>query len=393
MERENRKNIRLVMLETIVTTGLLSMAIMTPFFLSIGLSLEEIALSQMIYTVVLMALNIPLGWVADRFSRKWANIIGDLLCGTTLLCYSQVNCFWQVALCESLFGIGMAFSQGVDSSLLKHFCDKEKNEKPSELFKKKNAAASFWSQIMTMFLMLLGGPIGAIDFRLAIALSSVSLYIGAILSFFVKDDSERIPKSEKSVLRQMGGIIKRSISEPKLRLRIIAFAIARESTHGIIWVFTPLMLAVGVPLEIVSVGWVANYIAAAISSKVAEKHATNLKDWQNFTIPIVLVLSASLVMFCSLNIVTVWLYVLFGMAQGWTASTAMPMVKDHVKASEQASVESFARVLAQLLYIPAVWIINRAADVDVRFSLLATIAIFLPIAIPVAILLNKKTPE
>ena len=46
MQKENRKNIRLVMLETIVTTGLLSMAIMTPFFLSIGLNQEEIALSQ-----------------------------------------------------------------------------------------------------------------------------------------------------------------------------------------------------------------------------------------------------------------------------------------------------------------------------------------------------------
>ena len=98
-------------------------------------------------------------------------------------------------------------------------------------------------------------------------------------------------------------------------------------------------------------------------------------------------------MFCSLNIFTVWLYVIFGMAQGWTLSTAMPMVKDHANAREQASVESFARVVAQLLYVPAVWVINRAADVDVRFSLLATIIIFLPVAIPIAILLNKKTPQ
>ncbi len=393
MQKDNRKNIRLVMLETIVTTGLLSMAIMTPFFLSIGLNQEEIALSQMIFTVVLVALNVPLGWVADRFSRKWANIIGDLICAITLLCYSQVQNFWQVALCETVFGIGIAFSQGVDSSLLKHFCDKEDASNQSAFFKKKTATTSFWAQIMTMFLMLLGGPIGAIDFRLAIALSSVTLFIGAALSFFVKDDSERIEKSNKSAVRQMGGIVLRSIRKPELRLRIIAYAIARESTHGIIWVFTPLMLAVGVPLEVVSVGWVANYIAAAISAKVAEKIADKLTDSQKFIVPILLVVGASAIMFCSLNIFTVWLYVIFGMAQGWTLSTAMPMVKDHANAREQASVESFARVVAQLLYVPAVWVINRAADVDVRFSLLATIIIFLPVAIPIAILLNKKTPQ
>ena len=390
-ERETKRNIRLVMLESVITSGLLSMAIMTPFFLSIGLNQEEIALSQMIFTIAVMILNIPLGWVADRFSRKWANIIGDLICAITILCYSQVQTFWQVALCETMFGIGIAFSQGVDSSLLKHFCDKK--DRSGKYFKRKFASTAMWMQIATLALMLLGGPIGAINFRLAIGLSSITLFIGAILSFFVKDDSPRIAKSDKGALKQMGGIVIESMRKPQLRIRIIAFAIARESTHGIVWVFTPLMLAVGVPLSVVSVGWGVNYVAAATSAYVAKRHATKLKDWQNFLIPIALVSTASLVMFFHLNIVTVWLYALFGMAQGWTSATAMPMVKEYTKVEEQASVESFARVCAQLLYVGAVWIINRAADVDVRYALLATATIFLPIAIPVAISLNKKAPK
>ena len=391
MQRENRRNIRLVMIEAIITAGLLSMAIMTPFFLSIGLNQEEIALSQMIFTVVVMILNVPLGWVADRFSRKWANIIGDSICVVSILCYTQVQNFWQVALCETLFGIGVAFSQGVDSSLLKHFCDKV--DRTGSYFKHKYATTAFWMQVATLALMLLGGPIGAINFRLAIGLSSIPLLIGAILSIFIKDDSPRIAKSEKGALKQMGGIVASSIREPKLRTRIAAYAIARESTHGIIWVFTPLLLAVGVPLSIVSVGWGVNYVAAALSAIVAKKRVTRLKDWQIFMVPIVLVSVSSLVMFFQLNIFTVWLYALFGMAQGWTSATAMPLVKEYVKPEEQASVESFARVCAQLLYIGAVWVINRAADVDVRYALLATVLIFLPIAIPIAIRLNKKAPK
>ena len=390
-EKETKRNIRLVMLETIITAGMLAMAIMTPFFLSIGLNQEEIALTQMIFTVVVMILNIPLGWVADRFSRKWANIIGDLICAVTLLCYSQVQSFWQVVACETVLGIGMAFSQGVDSSLLKHFCDKE--DRSGVFFKRKFASMAMWSQIATLLIMLLGSPIGAISFRLAIGLSSVPLFVGAILSFFVKDDSPRIAKSEKGALRQMVGIIGESVRKPQLRKRIFAYAVARESTHGIIWVFTPLMLAVGIPMSIVSLGWGVNYIAAAASAYIAKKHSAKLKDWQNFIIPILLVSSASLVLFLHLDVITVWLYALFGMAQGWTSATAMPMVKENTKAEEQASVESFARVCSQLLYIGAVWIINRAADVDIRYALLATVLIFLPIAIPVAISLNKKAPK
>ena len=390
-ERENKRNICLVMIETAVTAGLIASAIMTPFFLSIGLNQEEIAFTQIIFTVVVMTLNIPLGWVADRFSRKWANIIGDLICAITLLCYSQVQTFWQVALCESLFGIGIAFSQGVDSSLLKHFCDKK--DRSGDYFKRKFATTAMWSQIATLTLMLLGGPIGAINFRLAIGLSSITLFAGAILSFFVKDDSPRIASSETSALKQMSKIVAESVRKPQLRIRILAYAIARESTHGIIWVFTPLMLSVGVPLSITSLGWGATYATAAASAYVARKYAAKMKDWMKFIIPVLLVSTASLLMFIELNIVTVWIYILFGMAQGWSSATAMPMVKEHTKAEEQASVESFARVCSQLLYIGAVWVINRAADIDVRYALLATVAIFLPIAIPVAISLNKKAPK
>lgn len=71
-------NVRLVLFESAITAGLICMSIMSPFFLSIGLSQVEIAMSQAIFTVAMIFLNLPTGWLADRFSRKWANVIGDL---------------------------------------------------------------------------------------------------------------------------------------------------------------------------------------------------------------------------------------------------------------------------------------------------------------------------
>ena len=68
----------------------------------------------------------------------------------------------------------------------------------------------------------------------------------------------------------------------------------------------------------------------------------------------------------------------------------MPLVKEQVHAAEQSSVESFARVIAQLLYIGAVWATNRAADIELQYALLATIAIFVPLAIPIALKLRKE---
>lgn len=388
MRKNNpKRNMRLVILESAATAGILAVPIMTPFYLSIGLNQEQIAMSQMAFTVVVMLLNLPLGWVADRFSRKWTNVIGDLLVAIALLLYSTAQTFWFTVLCESICGIGCALSQGVDSTLLKHFAEKE--DKSGKLFKDKYGKMTSCNQIASLVVMLLGGPIGAISFRLAIAISAIPHILGAIAGMLIVDDSEKL-KAESSPLKDIASLVRRNIGNRKLRLRIAAFAVAREVTHGIIWVFTPLMLAVGVPLAVVSMGWVTNSIAAYLGTKVARHFVKKLPAWVLFIAPIALVGTASLIMFLDLNMITICLYALFGLAQGWSATTMMPLVKEEVCAAEQSSVESLARVFAQLLYIGAVWAINRAADVDTRYALLATILIFVPLAIPIACKLRKE---
>ena len=381
------RNLRLVILESAVTAGILAVPIMTPFYLSIGLSQEQIAMSQMAFTAATMILNLPLGWVADRFSRKWANVIGDSIVAFSLLLYSTAQSFWFVVLCETLCGVGNALSQGVDSSLLKHFS--EKIDDSGRIFRSKYAKMASYRQIATLTILLLGGPIGAIDFRLAIAASAVNHFAGAFASLLIVDDSERL-RATSNPLSEIAALVKRNMNNRKLRVRIAAYAVAREITHGIIWVFTPLMLRVGVPLAVVSVGWAINFAVAYLGTRLARRFAPKMKDWQLFIVPIALISFAIIIMYLNLNTVTICLYACFGLAQGWSSATMMPLVKEQTRAAEQSSVESLARVIAQLLYIVAVWVINRAADIRLEYSLLATMAIFVPLAIPIVLKLRKE---
>ena len=116
-----------------------------------------------------------------------------------------------------------------------------------------------------------------------------------------------------------------------------------------------------------------------------------MRDWQIYATPIVGVMIASFMMFTSLNVFTVWLYGLFGMARGWVSATSMPRLKSYIKnEAAQTTVESFARVCSQFLYVITVYVINRAADVELRYALLATVVIFLPLALPVVIALKRE---
>ena len=396
------RSLNLAMLESSITSGLLAMAIMTPFFNSIGMNQEDIAITQGIFTVVVSVLNIPTGWIADRFGRKWANVIGDFGSFIAFLCYATVTNMTGAIICESLLGLMAALSQGVDNSLIRHFSYKiitgksekvgENNADAEKLFKSRTAKLALWKHICTFVLVFLGGPIGAIDFRIAIACSGIPSLIGGIISIFIDDDSERL-QPEQAPVKDMCRIVTSAAKNPSLRNRIFAYAVGRDMTKGIIWVVTPLFLSVGVPISIVSAAWAINSVACVLGAWLATKFASRLSDRGIFAVPLILTTISMGVLSLSLNIYIIWIYFLMGVVQGWTSAAFMPMVQRHIKPSEQTSVVSVAKVAGQILYIPVVWVIGHAADISLRYATLATVVIFLPLGLLVLNRLKQEKPK
>lgn len=416
--QSTRRNLRLVMLESAITAGLLAMPIMTPFFKSIGMTQADISLSQAIYTLVVSLINFPAGWLADRFSRKWANIIGDFGVFMTFLIYSQANDFLSVVCCEVALGFFMALSQGVDMALLKHFAERlmQTNQPQQRLranislrrvfaVSRKNheaapqsthssasrntfffysAQLSLWQHVCTILILLLGGPIGAISFRLAIALSGVSYLIGAICSYLIQDDSPKLQPVHRNPIRDMGRVIRVALNRPRLRIRLIAYAVGREMTHSIIWVFTPLLLAVGVPLQFTAFAWVVNNLCCIFGAKLAVKWTNRLTPQQKLLLPVILMGLSMGTLTVALNICTIWLYGLMGVVRGWTGATLLPLIEEETPPTEQASVVSLAKVLGQLIYIPTTMLVGVMADYNLRLATLTTLLLFFPAGILVS---------
>lgn len=84
-----------------------------------------------------------------------------------------------------------------------------------------------------LILVWLGGPIGALSLRLAIALSGIPYFVGGIASLLIGDDSKKLI-TDKSPARDMLRIVTNSFRNHQLRLRIFIYAIGREMTHAVI---------------------------------------------------------------------------------------------------------------------------------------------------------------
>lgn len=373
-----KRNLKLVMLESALTAALLSMSIMTPFFYSIGFSQLQISQTQVIFTVVMVFLNLPTGWLADRFSRKWANVIGDFGVALTFIAYAMSQNFLMVVVCECSLGFFMALSQGVDQSLLRHFCQKIN---PSEdFFRQKTARLNCWHYVVMLVLVWLGGPIGAISLRLAVALSGVPYIIGGIASLMVADDSKKLV-TDKNPFRDMLRIVVSSFRNQPLRLRIFTYAIGREMTHAVIWVFTPLLIVAGVPLAIVSTAWALNAMASLLGARLATKFGFKLKDWQIFALPLVIMAVSMSIIGIHLNIITIWFYLLMGVVQGWTGATLIPLVQHYTCPEEQTSVISLTSIVGRLVYIPTSLLVGWVGDWQLARTPLVVLLCFAPVGL------------
>lgn len=374
--QEIRDSLRRLKVEAVITTAVLAMPIMTEFYLNIGMNYAQIGLSQAIFTIAVLMLNVPTGWLADRFSRKWCNVAGDSLAAVGFVGYAFAQSFADVIIAEIIIGIGMAFSNGADIALLRAYC-----RRLMEQFEKHWAQVTTWQPLVQIVAVIAGGVIGTHSPRLVILLSAVPFAIGALLSLSIKEAGER-RVSEHNPFKDMAIITRYALhGHKRLAWTILATATAREITHPVIWLLTPLLLAAGVPVAALGLGWAANLLAVSAGARTAGLVAQKLSEWQRFAAPAVAALAVMLLLGTSLSMMTVILYAVFGFSRGWYMAVMSPMIQAHTPDDIQSTVVSVAGSVSQLLYIPLVWGLGVLADISLSTALYGSFAVFGPLVL------------
>lgn len=379
------KNLKLTAIETVLTSigAGFSVSIINLFWNSIGMNQTDIGFTQMMFTIVLVSLDIPMGYLADRFNRKIVNIIGDIGVALTFLFYAFAQNMFMAILAECMLGLFIAMTNGVDQAFIKYNADMI--DPSGKLFKKVNTKLNTYRYIATFTVMLIGGFIAKYSLRLTIAMSFFPYIIGGILAFLIKDYAKKAESKHKNLLKDMFLTTKEIIKDNKTRTYILTYVVGKEMTHPHIWVFTPLMIMVGVPIEIVSIGWVLTEVFKIIGSKLAEK-LMNIKFSIKFAMSVLITILWMSVLIINTNIFTIWVFVLNGLVLGILSPNISTSLQESVKEEYQTSAISIASTGARLFYIPLVYLINYLGNIKLQLAFVGMILIFTPISI---IIYNK----
>jgi Major Facilitator Superfamily. len=383
-----KKNLRLIKAETVLTSvsAAFSVPIITLFWNSIGMDQTAIGLVQMIFTIVILFLDIPMGYIADRFNRKVINIIGDFGCAVAFAFYMFAQDIYMAIIAECLLGIFLAMTNGVDHAFVKYNCNKI--DESGDLFKKTIAQLEKYKFISMIMAMVIGMFISKYSLRLTIGMSFIPCAIGGVLALFINNYGKKIKVLYRNPLKDMGYNIKEIMKSKKIKWYVVAFMLTKEITHPVIWVFTPLMILVGVPAHIVGIGWIFNYIFATIGTHIAGK-TTHFKFSTKFALPVIACLSWMTILVIDLNIVTVWLFALNGLAYGMSSGSIMSSIQLEVKDEFQTIIVSIGSTIARLFYIPLVYFLNLIANDKPQMAVLGNLIVFLPLTLIIYIKLKK----
>ncbi|MBC7546648.1 MFS transporter, partial [Candidatus Saccharibacteria bacterium] len=88
------------------------------FMKSIGFSDQQIALNAVIYAAIIIAVNVPAGILADRWSRKGVLAISSLSLITGTLISGSSNAFWPYILGTAFWGLYFAIQSGIYESVI-----------------------------------------------------------------------------------------------------------------------------------------------------------------------------------------------------------------------------------------------------------------------------------
>lgn len=317
--------------------------IFTLFFQHNGLTTFEISILITVWSITQLTLEVPLGVIADKYSRRNLLVIalGFLIIGFL---------FWLKG--EFLFyAIGFIFwgvKNALTSGTLEAFVyDELKTLKKESEYEKVNGRleAFFWSGVTVS--ALLGGLVASISFNLVLILTVASTFLAIISLLLIKPaQSVRSTGESKYLL-----VLKKALNEIKANkrlLEIIVFFCLVFATYGAADEYWALVYGrLGIPIALIGFLVAAGYGLFALAGSTLNLFKfKNSAQWLIVISGIIFILSGLINSFISIPLLLFGLY-LFKVAH----IKYDVQFQQSITGEERATISSLKSLVFEVVYM------------------------------------------
>jgi MFS family permease len=327
-------NIKLLYLVKIAKWFMLYMPIIVLFYQENGLSLKDVLTLQAIYSVAIIVLEIPSGYLGDVWGKKNTIILGAILGTLGFTIYSFSYGFWGFLIAELVLGVGQSFISGSDSAILYDSLKRKGNE---NLYVKYEGRVLSTGNFAETIAAVAGGFLAEISLRTPFYAQIFVAFL-AIPAAFMLIEPYTVEKNRTKALSNILTIVKNSLFKSReLSVNIFFSAIIGCSTLTMAWFIQAYLKDVQNFSEYqIGIAWAVLNLTVGIATIFAYKIEKKLGKLISVLLILIVVGSSYLIIgSTNLKIVFVVIWV-FYMIRG----IATPVLKDYINRLCQPEVRA-----------------------------------------------------
>jgi MFS family permease len=311
----------------------LVMPIIVLFYHNNDMGMQEIFLLKAIYSLAVVFMEIPSGWMADVWGRKKTLVLGSILGSLGFLIYCFSYGFLAFAVAEIILGIGHSFVSGADSALL---YDSLKADNKTDKYTREEGRITSVGNFAEAIAGVLGGFLAAISFRTPFyfQFAVAAMAIPAALTLIEpKFKSSGQAQTIKKLIQNIKGTF---VSNQNLRISILLSAVTGTATLTFAWLVQPFFKAIDLPVEMFGIFWTALNLAVGVSSIFAHKVEQFLGKRNSLLVIVILVAAGYFLSGIAISYWGIAFLFLFYLIRG----LATPILKNYINQYTESEVRA-----------------------------------------------------
>ncbi|MEN6456962.1 MAG: MFS transporter [Prolixibacteraceae bacterium] len=310
----------------------LVMPVVVLFYQDNGLSMQDIFWLKSIYSIAIVVMEVPSGYIADVWGRKTTLLSGAILGAAGFACYSFSYGFWAFAVAEVVLGIGHSFVSGADSAMLYDTLKASGKEKQYIKEEGKITSAGNFSEA---FAGVCGGILAAVSMRLPYYFQFGVSAIAIPAAFFLQEPRFHARETAHN-LRSILKTIHETFLHPAMRSALFLSSLTGTASLTFAWFVQPYFQEAGLPVTLYGIMWTLLNLSVGFSSIFSYK-AENFLGQRNSLLVIIIGLSIGY-LFAAWKISLTGISILFTFYL--LRGMAHPILKDYLNQYTQSEVRA-----------------------------------------------------
>lgn len=389
LKKKLRSNIKKLYLFSFLKMSLFPMAIITLFWKDqIGLSLTQILLLQGIFSVVMVIMEYPSGYLSDRIGYRTALNLASLLGIIGWGLYAFADSFSQVLVAEIILGISLSFISGTDSALL---YESLKADGTEQSYARQEGWMNGLGQVGEACGAIFAGLLYAAAPLLPFLIQVVVWVLALLLTRTLVEPQRKLSLPTSHLAEAWQSTRYALLENRRLRNTILLNLVLGMASFYPIWLIQPYMQDGGVPLMWFGPIWAVANLSVALFALASYRSHLKLGDGRMVALFILLIVAGYLGLGLSGGLWGFLFYYLLTSMRGLRGPMLLNHAQREIPSANRAGILSLQSLVFRLSFVCTGPLVGKLADsVGVQQTFLLLCVAFALVLPPLAWLFLRQ---